>query len=264
MSRAVVSANVIKLKVCTTMVNRMRRPGESPLPTLAVTALSAILSAVAPGCRGAETPTEPGSGSVSVRLEAGSHYRYVVWSLDGFGDRIASTERRRDWDVAASGVSAYGVEDVTVVVDSTEGEPADTIHFRFLESGDIYQYGFLSRWVERSEGKTIPPQWDLIAALSLGRVGNWIVGVADSAGNDVVRGEISGENLLFEVVINGTLTAVPSYRVDLVSSRLLSSIWVTDSPSAFVRFRFDNVFPSNSNGGELAQLTEHTTPLTPL
>lgn len=242
----------------------MSGPGECLLRYLVLSALFVFLSAVAPGCGRTETPTETGSASFRVRLEPGSQYRYIVWLLDLFGDRIPSTERRRDWIVVANGVSAYGFDDVTLVVDSTEGEASDTLHFRFLSSGDIYQYGFLSRWVDRSEGRTIPQRWDLIAALSLGRVGSWTVGVADSAGNDVVWGEMLGEELLFEVVINGMLTAVPSYRVDLASSRLLSSIWVADSPSAFVRVRYDNALPTTTSRGELSQLTEVTTSFNPL
>jgi hypothetical protein len=187
-----------------------------------------------------------------------------VWSLDIFGDRITSTERARSWNVVANGVTAYEFDDVTLVVDSTEGEAIDTLYFRFLDSGDIYQYGFLSGVVERTEGKIIPSQWDLIVALSLGRVGNWTAGVADSAGNDMVRGEMEGEELLFEIMINGMLTAVPAYRADLTSSKLISSIWVTGSPSAFVRLRYENAFSSSSIKGELAQLTEITTPINPL
>ena len=242
----------------------MKSLGECLVRYLVVSALSVFLGAVAPGCRRTETPTETNAASFKVRLEPGSQYRYIVWLLDTYGDRIASTERRRDWVVVANGASAFGFDDVTLVVDSTEGGVSDTLHFRFLDSGDIYQYGFLSRWMERSEGRTIPRRWDLIAALSLGRVGSWTVGIADSAGNDVVRGEMLGEELLFEVVIDGMVTAVPSYRVDLASSRLLSSIWVADSPSAFVRVRYDNALPTASSRGELSQLTEVTSSFNPL
>lgn len=226
---------------------------------------SVLFAFLAPGCRGDDTLTETDSGAFySVRLETGTQYRYTVWSIDRFGDRILSSERIRTWTVHAENVSVHGFDDVTVVIDSTEGEPNDTLDFRFLASGDIYQYGFVSRWIARSESKTIPPQWDLLAAFSLGQVGTWTVGVADSAGSSTVKGETRGEELLFEVLVNGTLTAVPSYRVDLRTSSLLASIWISDSPSAFLLFRDEIVFPTTPIRGELAQLTEVATPFRPL
>jgi hypothetical protein len=238
--------------------------GPGLLRLLVLSALIAYLGTVAIGCQRSATPTETDTGGLRVRLEPGSQYHYTVWSLDIFGDRITSTERARSWNVVANGVTAYEFDDVTLVVDSTEGEAIDTLYFRFLDSGDIYQYGFFSGVVERTEGKIIPSQWDLIVALSLAPVGNWTAGVADSAGNDTVRGEMEGEELLFEIMINGMLTAVPAYRADLTSSKLISSIWVTGSPSAFVRLRYENAFSSSSIRGELAQLTEVTTPINPL
>jgi hypothetical protein len=199
-----------------------------------------------------------------VRLETGTHYRYTVWSIDRLGDRILSSERVRTWTVQAENVSVHGFDDVTLVIDSTEGEPSDTLYFRFLASDDIYQHGFVSRWIARSEGRAISPQWDLLAAFSLGQVGTWTVGVADSAGSTTVRGETRGEELLFEVFVNGTLTAVPSYRVDLETNILLASIWISDSPSAFLLLQDDNIFPTTSIRGEFAQLTEVATLFRPL
>jgi hypothetical protein len=244
------------------MVRLKRTPRRVLQPSLVGSVLFAFLAV---GCRGDDTLTETDLDSfLSVRLETGTQYRYTVWSIDRFGDRILSSERTRTWIVHAENVSVQGFDDVTVVIDSTEGEPKDTLYFRFLASDDIYQYGFVSRWIARSESRTLPPQWDLLAAFSLGQVGTWTVGVADSAGSSKVKGESRGEELLFEVLVNGTLTAVPSYRVDFETSRLLASVWISDSPSAFLLFRDEIAFPPTSIRGEFAQLTEVATPFRPL
>jgi hypothetical protein len=213
------------------------------------------------GCR--EENSSAGTSTESayrMRLAVGSLFTYDHWLLDRYGDKVPGSRMRRTWLVLAEGATAEGLSDVTVVQDSTTGQGLDTLLFRFTPSGDVHLFGYVSRMIKRLQGRTIPPAWDLIVQFSQGLSSTWIVGTADSLGTIRAVGQTSGQELLFEVVVNGVKTVFPAYQVEVWTGDLAGSFWPSTSPSAFVSLSEETIAPSDSFGGELNELLEMTVP----
>ncbi len=211
----------------------------------------------APGCREQNGGTGPSViPLVRPALSPGMSFVYEHWELDRYGIRIPNSNVRRVWRVIADSAQAMGYADVTVVVDSMVGRAVDTLLFRFLPSGDIYQYGFLATIIERWGDRVIPPRWDQIAAFSRGLSGGWTVGWVDSAARVTARGQTAGQQLLFEVPVDGVRTLFPGFRVEISAEDVECSYWISDAPSAFLRIREDVTFGSVNVSGELSEVRE--------
>jgi hypothetical protein len=182
------------------------------------------------------------------------------WLLDRYGDRIPESYARRSWSVIADSVEAEGYDDVTVVIDSVVGTNVDTLLFRFMSSGDVYEYGFVARFVRRWAGRTIPQHWDLIAGFSRGLVSSWTVGISDSLGTAKMEGESVGRDLMFETTVNGVATVFQAYRVSCLTENLDGVFYVADQPSAFTYMRWENYVDDLSVTGEISALVSVTTP----
>lgn len=189
-----------------------------------------------------------------VSLPDNALYRYTTWQLDEYGGKIQGSDGQRRWTVLSTGVTTLGYDDVTLVGDSSESGPR-TIAFRFTPVGDIYQYGYLADLVQKLEGRTIAPRWDLIAAYSKGWLASWTVGILDSGGTQVMTGSSSDEELFFTVTINGVSTIAAAYPVVLSSRSLESVLWVSEVPPAFMRVREERFPPL---GGRPSALREAT------
>jgi hypothetical protein len=209
------------------------RPLIAPLPATAL--LAATLAVVSGGCR-EESSGPPENVPPRIAFPLNALYRFDVWQLDEYGGRIQGSERGRRWTVLSTDASTLGYDDVTLVGDSGSEGPR-TVSFRFTQDGDIYQYGYLADLVQRLEGRTIAPRWDLIAAFSKGWGSSWTAGILDSAGSELMTGSSSDEVLYFTVTVNGLSTIAAAYPVVLSSRSMESVLWVSENPPAFMRLR---------------------------
>jgi hypothetical protein len=215
-----------------------------------VPATLALLSA---GCReDAMGPAENLPPRISFPPNA--LYRFTTWQVDEYGGKIQGSERSRRWVVLSTGAETLGYSDVTLVGDSSE-HGATMLAFRFTPQGDIYQYGYLADLVQRLEGRTIAPRWDLIVTYSKGWSGAWTVGILDSGGTEKMTGSSSDEELFFTATVNGASTIVAGYPVVLSSRSMEAVLWVSENPAAFMRLREERFPPLTGRPGALREVT---------
>jgi hypothetical protein len=177
-----------------------------------------------------------------------------MWQLDRFGAKIPGSNAERRWVVRPTGADTLGYSNVTLVDDSS-GRGRRTIAFRFTPGGDIYQFGYLADLVERLEGRTIEPEWNLITAYSRGWSSSWTVGALDSGATETMAGSSSEEELFFTATVNGVPTVVAGYPV-VLSSRLLETVlWVSENPPAFLRLREERYPALGGRPGTLGEVT---------
>jgi len=219
-----------------------------------------LLSSVTlPACRDSSSPESPGGG-FAMAFSPGAVYEYTMWQLDRYGYRIASSAVSRTWSVVAVDARRQGYDGVTLVVDQIGGLAQDTLLLRCLPTGDVYQYGYLARMVARLYGETIPPAWDLLAAFSRGRFAGWTVGVSDSLGLQQVAGQCYGDELLFEVEVNGAREVVPGVRVYHTGDRLDGSLWLADAPAVFLQLREEQYPATGPVYGTVSDITSVSLP----
>ncbi len=205
-------------------------------------ALPFFCSAVLFGCRENTSPVvPPGELNVRFAFNNGDYASYDNWNLDEFGYIIPNTRFRDSWIVIDTAGRRAGLSPVSVVVDSIfRGVSAnpdslvriDTLLFYTSPEGDLYQYGFLAALLKRREGTALKPQWDRIAAFSLGLSGFWTVGPVDSA--DSVYATMSSATTYIAVNFNGVQTALLAYTIEMTDPDLDVTLWLTNSPSAVV------------------------------
>jgi hypothetical protein len=191
----------------------------------------------------------------------GDSLTFEAWGLDPYGYTIPPTHTRPLWRVYAVSDTFAGAVNVTSIAEYPDPEtfPAksDTLHFQFLPSGDIYQYGFIASVVGRREGVQLAPAWDRIAALSLPTNGTWAVGTVDSGGVDLLRGTVTGDQGYFIALLNGVRTVFHGYGVSLSSLDIEYSIVVSDFPPAVLLVREESTPIANGFLRYLASLTKH-------
>jgi len=150
------------------------------------------------------------------------------------------------WRVLGTGDFYAGAAGVTTMLALPyAGAPvalADTLHFLFLPSGDIEQFGFIAEAVHVTTGATLTPRWDRIAAFSLQTNATWNAGTADSAGLDIVTGTVLGDQGYFLAGDNGVRTAFHGYGVELAAQAIDCTIVVAGAPAAFLLVREESPF----------------------
>jgi hypothetical protein len=215
------------------------------------------------GCRDNGTgPSSQSSQTVSgLVFAAGDSLIFDAWGLDPYNEYVPSTHTSPLWKVYAVEESFAGAGNVTSIaefpVPGTFPARRDTLHFRFLSSGDIYQYGFIASVVARREGVRLVPGWDRIAALSLPTNAMWTVGTADSGRTDTLRGTVIGDQGYFVASLNGVRTVFHGYGVSLSSLDIDYTIVVSDTPPAVLVLQELSTPTANGFLCTLASLTRH-------
>ena len=187
---------------------------------------------------------------------------HVAIEMDAFQEDLDRYQRSH-WinAVYAVGDAFAGAGNVTSIAEYPEPvtSPAksDTLHFQFLPSGDIYQYGFIAGVVARREGVHLVPSWDRIAALSLPTNGTWAVGTADPGGTDSLRGTVLGDQGYFIASLNGVRTVFHGYGVSLSSLDIDYTIVVSDVPPAVLFIQELSTPIATGFLRSLATLTKH-------
>jgi len=219
-----------------------------------------LLLALLNGCRG-DSLVEDGQGSDSfaVQMVPGTRMTFNYWLLDRLGGRIIDSQSTRTWNVVADGVHAFGFDDAVLILDSIASGRTDSLWFRFSPPGDIYAYGYLAAMIGRREGRQVPRGWDRLAGFSLLPPATWPVGYVDSTSTLQATGETSGEVLFFQIMVDGTATAIAARQVDISKSNLLASAWFSSGPSAAVRLREELLVTPEPVAGELSELVSLTT-----
>lgn len=206
------------------------------------------------GCRDSTVDSSaPGmSGPPVITFSPGDSLTFDSWALDGFGNRILSTQTSILWRIVDTGGTALGRSRITTIVEQAgpgaPPVPPDTLLFQFRADGDIYQYGFLARFVLRRERRTIPSAWDRIAAFSLPIGGLWIVGALDSAGTDLVQGRVLDDNSYFSLGVNGVETLFRGYSTTMVGTNYWYGLTIAAPPPAVVVQREE---PGSGYNGQL-------------
>ena len=215
------------------------------------------------GCRDSGTGPSPRSPQTVSGLvfTAGDSLIFDAWDLNPYGSYIPSSHTSPLWRVYAVSGAFAGAGTVTSIAEYPDpvNFPArsDTLHFQFLPSGDIYQYGFIAGVVGRREGVRLVPSWDRIAALSLPTNAVWTVGTVDSGGTDILSGTVMGDQGYFIAVLNGVRTVFHGYGVSLSSLDIEYSIVVSDVPPAFLLIREESTPIANGFLRSLASLNKH-------
>jgi hypothetical protein len=217
----------------------------------------------AAGCRDNGTgPSSQSPQTVSgLVFAAGDSLIFDAWGLDLYGYATLTSHTSPLWRVYAVSDTFAGARNVTSIAEypdpGTSPGKSDTLHLQFLPSGDIYQYGFIARVVERREGVHLVPAWDRIAALSLPTNGTWAVGTADSGGTDMLRGTVMGDQGYFIAMVNGVRTVFHGYGVSLSSLDIDYTIVVSDVPPAILVIQELSTPVANGFLWNLASLTKH-------
>lgn len=177
-------------------------------------------------------------------LPLNSYFSYDNWKLYPNGSRILTSQFRNSWRVTDTGALALGYSDVAIVVDSTflKGRSgADTLvhteqrYFRTSSNGDVFEYGFIARLVGLRDSVLVIPKWDRLFSPSAGANTFWVVETNDSATTGTIYGTYLPILETVEASINGVSNGVLSYHVEITGRNLAVHIWVSNSPSAFLR-----------------------------
>jgi hypothetical protein len=174
-------------------------------------------------------------------------------ALDDFGGTIPGSLRKVVWRVAGVNGTFDGASGVTTIVETSipPGGP-DTLRFRFLASGDIYQHGFFARILKRRNALPLRAQWDLIGGFSLPIDGTWRAGVLDSLGDYTVQGKVVDNTEYYDAHVNGVETAFRCSSVELSGIDFYYLLTVAGAPATLVRFREET---STTTAGEQRALT---------
>ena len=174
-------------------------------------------------------------------------------ALDDFGGPISGSLRKVVWRVAGVNGTYAGAPGVTTIVETSipPGGP-DTLRFRFLAGGDIYQHGFFARVLQRRHELPLPAQWDLIGSFSLPINGTWRAGILDSAGDYTVQGKVVDNTEYYAASVNGVQTAFRCASAELSGIDFYFLLTVSGSPATLVRFREET---SGRVAGEQRTLT---------
>ncbi len=209
------------------------------------------ISGLTTGCRESSFTEIPGFDTRPVvKFTLGDVVVADRWALDEYGYQIGTSKRQESWRVVRTGARRFGATNVTVVIDSLDQQHMDSLFFAFGTDGSVAQYGFLARLVQLTGARHIAPRWDILLSGEGSPASGWVVGVADSSGNDVVYGTLSPTQDYFSVSINGKPTVYPAYRVQLGSELVQYVYWISDRPASIPWFREEST--GLGNGFEAA------------
>ena len=240
-----------------------RRSALRWLPGSAAAALFSLCICQLPGCRDNGTgPASQSSQTVAgLEFASGDSLVFDGWDLDPYNYTVDASHTTPLWKVLGVGGSYAGAGSVTSILESpppgTSSLTVDTLRFRFLPSGDIYQFGFIAGIVRRREGTRLAPGWDRVAAFSLPTNATWAVGTVDSAGSDTLRGTVVGDKGYFIATLNGVRTVFHGYEVSLVSLDIDYTLVVSDIPPAVLVIQELSTPVANGYLRLLASLTKH-------
>ena len=218
-------------------------------------ALPFIFALFLPACREQTPiagPIQP--IAIAMKFSPGDTFTYTSWTLDQFDYPIPDSTHQERWRVMATGQTYRGLAGVVTILDSIGTGRYDTLHYAFSPAGDILQFGFVSALLGRVEGRFLTPQWDTIAAFSLGTNSFWPITGGDSTSDEKLFGSITGETEFFSVSVNGVTTVYPAYRVELTKSDIDIIFWATDSPTSFPGFREEPIAIPNGHLRVLASI----------
>ncbi len=207
-----------------------------------------FLLCLAGGCRqDAPVQLEGQQSPTLLAWHPGDTFSFLTWAIDQYGLEIGSSQCVSVRRVLQTGVTAWGVGDVTVMLDSIAlpGAPPrlDTLYFYQTPEGDLWQYGLLASINRRYNGTSAPPAWDRLAALSLGVNGIWTAGQADTASN--ITGAASDVSSPWAAVINGASVAFKAERIELYGPLNFGyTIVLSTAPPVFAQI----IEPSSSTG----------------
>jgi hypothetical protein len=233
------------------------------LPRSGAAALLSLCLCPFPGCR--DNGTGPGSQAMQtvagLVFAPGDTLIFDGWDLDPYNYAVGTSHSTPLWKVLTVGDSYAGQGSVTSILESpppgASSPKTDTLRFRFLPSGDIYEFGFIAGVVERREGTRLAAGWDRVAAFSLPTNGTWTVGAVDSAGSDTLRGTVVGDQGYFIATLNGVRTVFHGYEVSLVSLDIDYTLVVSDLPPAVLVIQELSTPVANGYLRTLASLTKH-------
>ena len=178
---------------------------------------------------------------LGLKFTPGDTFRYTDYVLDQYGFPIADSTQQETWRVVGTNQIYRGFSGVVVIADSIGAGEYDTLRFAVTAQGDLFQYGFIADLLGRIEGLSLAPQWDSLAAFSLGFNNSWVLTGGDTTADEKTVGVITGEVDYFSVAVNGVPTAYATYRVELTRSDVEHDFWVSDAPTSFASFREDVV-----------------------
>lgn len=206
-----------------------------------------LLSSLLPGCR--EQLSSPVSEPVNIQfmLRVNDYFNYDNWQLDLYGSRIPSSKFRSSWTVTDTSAVVYGHPSVAIVGDSIFAKDVrgvdslvrvDYRYFRTSPNGDVFEFGFVARLLEQRDTVQVSATWDKLLSPSAANA-SWLV-----EANDSTVGTVYGSFLpaleLVGTTINGVPSGVLAYHVGITGRNLTLGLWVSGSPSAFLRFRDDS------------------------
>lgn len=222
-------------------------------------ALCVILLAQVEACRdnGTGPSSQPPQTVAGLVFAPRDTLGFDAWDLDLFNYEIPSSHTTPVWRVYAVGDTFAGAGGVTSIAEYPTPARADTLRFRFLASGDIYQYGFIAGVVKRREGVRLSPSWDRIGAFSLPTNARWSVGTVDSAGTDTLRGSVLGDQGYFIAEVNGVRTALHGFGVSLSSVDIDYTIVISDVPPAFLLVEESSTQLAGGFVRTISSLTRH-------
>ena len=174
---------------------------------------------------------------LQLHMSVGDHYRYDRWALDQFGYPLPNGRMEELWTVKAVGATVQGQNGVTVLNDSGVGTPDGTRYIRFAPTGEVYEFGFLDILLRQMGTGSVTQHWDQLLPAQLQSGTTWVVGVADSLGQDIVYGSFTIVPEYFSAQLNGVSNVFPSYRIDLQSTYVQYTFWITDSPTCIPGFQ---------------------------
>jgi len=224
-------------------------------------ALLLLALASIPGCRDRQ-PLAPSGSPLPFHLtfNPGDAFGYDVWKVNSYGNTILSSRVRHVLKVRATGVQHQGFSDVVEVLDSAivvpRGAVPDTLFFRSLSTGEIYEFRFMARLIGLLEGRIVKDRWDKIASFSGGVSSTWTVGTSDSAALEPVYGEILRDQVYIQATVNQTLTLFPAYRIDVTGTTLYCSLLLADDPPSIPYMRWETAYPAGVASGEVWILTD--------
>jgi hypothetical protein len=236
----------------------LRRTPRGTLRASGVSASLFLSALLALSCRDLGSGPPAGATTPVVKLAAGDTLRFDSYSVDAYGYTIPQSHREVTWAVVSTGGSFMGKTGVTTVEQGPPAEPLstapDTLRFRFLENGDIEQFGYLAEAARRRDSVVLVPQWDRIAAFSLGTGGGWEVGTIDEDSIDLVRGTVTDYEDYVTLRFNGVSLIVRAYTVSLSASTFYAEVSVAESPGIPVRLAA-NAVPGGPPG-TIMEVTE--------
>jgi len=210
-------------------------------------------------CREGNTmPETPEPITFSLSFSPGDTFRYEAVLIDEYGYYVPSSLNKALQRILSTDGTLAGMSGVITVRDSTtllRDTTAVEQDFSLAQSadGDLYRHGFLTEIARILKLPMPPDTWDCMAAFSEGFGSSWLVGYLDAAQQKPVYGSFEGVSQLTTANVNGVQTVFSCYRVYMYGEGLSYSFWVSDAPTAFLRYVLE---PTETTKGAEFALTD--------